>query len=381
MLFRSNWPYPEFVIPEAIKQAWNYTKKGFAAESAWKEKLVAYEEEYPELAMELVRRIKGQLPGHFLKKADQFVKECQQNNNTMATRKASQNCLEAYAPLLPEVIGGSADLAGSNLTLWSGSTPISEKADGNYIYYGVREFGMTAISSGIALHGGFIPYSATFLIFMEYARNAARMAALMKQRSILVYTHDSIGQGEDGPTHQPVEHLMSLRLIPNIELIRPANNIEIQHSYKYLFSENNKTKVLVLTRQDLPYFDNSLSYEEFLQGAYEISSGSDLTLIATGSEVHLALKIKDLLKDKSVQIISAPILNKFLSENIENFKMNNLVFSIELGRSIGWKDYVGNVTKSFSIETFGKSANEKDLEKHFKFEAEKIKLEILSYFD
>ncbi|HAT25614.1 MAG TPA: transketolase, partial [Gammaproteobacteria bacterium] len=213
-----DWPHAAFVIPVEIKQAWDATEKGFSAESAWKEKLVCYEEEYPELAMELVRRIKGQLPGHFSAKADAYISQCQQSADDIASRKASQNCIEAFASLLPELIGGSADLTGSNLTTWSGSTPISERANGNYIYFGVREFGMTAIATGIALHGGFVPYTATFLIFMEYARNAVRMAALMKQQSILVYTHDSIGQGEDGPTHQPVEHLSSLRAIPNLNV-------------------------------------------------------------------------------------------------------------------------------------------------------------------
>jgi len=298
-----------------------------------------------------------------------------------ATRVNGGKLLKKIGESNKFILGGSADLAASTKQIISESTYSSKNRSGQNIEFGIREHGMAAIINGISLHSKLFAYGSTFLVFSDYMRPSIRLGSLMNLNSSFIFTHDSIYLGEDGPTHQPVEHLMSLRLIPNIELIRPANNIEIQHSYKYLFSENNQTKVLVLTRQDLPYFDNALSYEEFIQGAYEISSGSDLTLIATGSEVHLALKIKELLKDKSVQIISAPILNKFLSDNIENFKMNNLVFSIELGRSIGWKDYVGNVTKSFSIETFGESANEKDLEKHFKFEAEKIKLEILSYFD
>ena len=198
-----DWPHNEFIIPEDIKAAWDCTEKGFVAETAWKELLVGYEEEHPELAMELVRRLKGQLPGFFKAKADEYIASLQANPENIASRKASQNCLEAYGSMLPELIGGSADLTGSNLTNWSGSTPLSDSADGNYIYYGVREFGMTAIASGIALHGGFVPYTATFLIFMEYARNAARMAALMQQQSILVYTHDSIGQGEDGRLTSP----------------------------------------------------------------------------------------------------------------------------------------------------------------------------------
>ena len=211
-----DWPHSEFIVPEDIKAAWDCTEKGFGAETAWKELLVGYEEEHPELAMELVRRLKGQLPSFFKAKADEYIASLQANPENIASRKASQNCLEAYGSMLPELIGGSADLTGSNLTNWSGSTPLTDKADGNYIYYGVREFGMTAIASGIALHGGFVPYTATFLIFMEYARNAARMAALMQQQSILVYTHDSIGQGEDGPTHQPIEQIANLRSTPNM---------------------------------------------------------------------------------------------------------------------------------------------------------------------
>ena len=217
-----DWPHAPFVIPEEIKQAWDGTEQGFIAESAWKEKLVLYEEEYPELAMELVRRLKGQLPGYFSAMADEFIAKCQLSDDNIPSRKASQNSIEAYAALLPELIGGSADLTGSNLTNWSGSSAISQKADGNYIYYGVREFGMSAIATGMALHGGFIPYTATFLIFMEYARNAVRMSALMKQQSIFVYTHDSIGQGEDGPTHQPIEQLANLRTYVSVASLRPC---------------------------------------------------------------------------------------------------------------------------------------------------------------
>ena len=298
-----------------------------------------------------------------------------------ATRVNGGKLLKKIGESNKFILGGSADLAASTKQIISDSTYSSINRGGQNIEFGIREHGMAAIVNGINLHSKIFAYGSTFLVFSDYMRPSIRLGSLMKLNSTFIFTHDSIYLGEDGPTHQPVEHLMSLRLIPNIDLIRPTNSIEIQHSYKYLFSESNQTKVLVLTRQDLPYFDNEVSYEDFIQGAYEIYAGFDLTLIATGSEVHLAFKIKELLKDKSVQIISAPILNKFLSGNLENLKMNNLVFTIELGRSIGWKDYISNVTKSFSIETFGESANEKDLEKHFNFEAEKIKLEILRYFD
>jgi len=297
-----------------------------------------------------------------------------------ATRVNGGKLLKKIGESNKFILGGSADLAASTKQIISDSTYSTINRSGQNIEFGIREHGMAAIVNGISLHSKIFSYGSTFLVFSDYMRPSIRLGSLMKLNSTFIFTHDSIYLGEDGPTHQPVEHLMSLRLIPNVDLIRPTNSIEIQHSYKYLFSEYNQTKVLVLTRQDLPYIDKEVSYEDFIQGAYEISEGSDLTLIATGSEVHLAFKIKELLNDKSVQIISAPILNKFLEGNIENFKMNNLVFTIELGRSIGWKDYVSNVTKSFSIETFGESANEKDLEKHFNFEAEKIKIEILNYF-
>ena len=378
-----DWPHPEFVIPEAIKQAWNSTKKGFAAESAWKEKLVAYEEEYPELAMELVRRIKGQLPGHFLKKADQFIRECQQNNNTMATRKASQNCLEAYAPLLPEVIGGSADLAGSNLTLWSGSTPISEKADGNYIYYGVREFGMTAISSGIALHGGFIPYSATFLIFMEYARNAARMAALMKQRSILVYTHDSIGQGEDGPTHQPVEQLTALRVTPNMSVWRPCDSVETAVAWKAAIERSDGPTALVLSRQGLPHQDRTESQlVDISKGAYildDCKGEPDIIIIATGSEVSICREaVKALSQEEySARLVSMVSTDVFESQDedyIESVLPSSVVsrVAVEAGASDYWVKYVGLKGAVIGIDNFGESAPGAILMDHFGFTTENV---------
>ena len=371
------------MIPEAIKQAWNSTKKGFAAESAWKEKLVAYEEEYPELAMELVRRIKGQLPGHFFKKADQFIRECQQNNNTMATRKASQNCLEAYAPLLPEVIGGSADLAGSNLTLWSGSTPVSEKADGNYIYYGVREFGMTAISSGIALHGGFIPYSATFLIFMEYARNAARMAALMKQRSILVYTHDSIGQGEDGPTHQPVEQLTALRVTPNMSVWRPCDSVETAVAWKAAIQRSDGPTALVLSRQGLPHQDRTESQlADISKGAYildDCKGEPDIIIIATGSEVSICREAVKALSQEGysarlVSMVSTDVFESQDEDYIQSVLPSSVVsrVAVEAGASDYWVKYVGLKGAVIGIDNFGESAPGAILMNHFGFTTENV---------
>ncbi|MEQ8955589.1 MAG: transketolase, partial [Gammaproteobacteria bacterium] len=288
-----DWPHGPFVIPEDIKAAWDATEKGFVTESAWKEKLVIYEEEYPELAMELVRRIKGQVPGYFADKADKFIRECQNAADDIPSRKASQRCIEAFASILPELIGGSADLTGSNLTTWSGSKAISASADGNYIYYGVREFGMTAIATGIALHGGFIPYTATFLVFMEYARNAARMAALMKQHSILVYTNDSIGQGEDGPTHQPVEQLSNLRGTPNMSVWRPCDNVESAVAWKAAIERQDGPTALVFSRQNLRHqARNEEQLQAISRGAYvlrDCESDPDVIVIATGSEVGICV--------------------------------------------------------------------------------------------
>ncbi|MDE0982117.1 MAG: transketolase, partial [Gammaproteobacteria bacterium] len=288
-----DWPHASFVIPQEIKQAWDATEQGFTAESAWKEKLVNYEEEYPELAMELVRRLKGQLPGYFSAMADEYIAKCQLSEDNIPSRKASQNSIEAYAALLPELIGGSADLTGSNLTNWSGSSAISQKADGNYIYYGVREFGMSAIATGMALHGGFIPYTATFLIFMEYARNAVRMSALMKQQSIFVYTHDSIGQGEDGPTHQPIEQLANLRTTPNMSVWRPCDNVESAVAWKSAIEKQNGPTSLVFSRQNLPHQARSDEQVQAIsRGAYilkDCEGEPSVIVLATGSEVSISL--------------------------------------------------------------------------------------------
>ena len=300
---------------------------------------------------------------------------------TAATRVNGGKLLKKIGESNKFIMGGSADLAASTKQIISDNTYSSTNRNGQNLEFGIREHAMAAIVNGINLHSNIFAYGSTFLVFSDYMRPSIRLSSLMDLNSSFIFTHDSIYLGEDGPTHQPIEQLMSLRLIPNIDVIRPSNSIEIQHSYKYLFTKNNKTKVLVLTRQDLQYIDVQVSYEEFITGAYEIAKGKDLTLIATGSELHLAFQIRDVLSDKSVQIISAPILNKFQSNKNKNFTMNNLIFTLELGRSVGWKDYVGNITKSFSVETFGASAPEKDLVKHFEFEAEKIKVEILSFFD
>ena len=378
-----DWPYAPFSIPDEIMQAWDCTEKGFAAESAWKEKLVVYEEEYPELALELVRRIKGELPGYFAEKADEFIQECQQTEVNIASRKASQNSIEAYAALLPELIGGSADLTGSNLTQWSGSSPINENAEGNYIYYGVREFGMTAIASGIALHGGFIPYTATFLIFMEYGRNAARMAALMKQRSVLVYTHDSIGQGEDGPTHQPIEQLTALRVTPNMSVWRPCDNVETAVAWKVALERAEGPTALVFSRQGVAHQGRTgEQLAEISRGAYvlvDCEGDPELIVIATGSEINICRDaVKQLQADGiAARLVSMPSTDAFDSQEPE-YKEQVLPSSVrkrlavEAGATDYWSKYVGLEGRVIGMDRFGESAPGGVLMEHFGFTAENV---------
>jgi transketolase len=378
-----DWPHPPFFIPDDIKSAWNCTEKGFQAETAWKERLVAYEEDYPELAMELCRRYKGQLPGYFAEKADAFIRQVAQQDDKLATRVASQKTIEEFASLLPELIGGSADLSGSNGAKWSGARPISQEADGNYIFYGVREFGMTAIASGIALHGGFIPYTATFLIFMEYARNAARMAALMKQQSILVYTHDSIGQGEDGPTHQPVEQLTTLRVTPNMSVWRPADNLETAVAWRAALEKNDGPTALVLSRQGLPHLarsDEQLS--QVARGGYVLADcdgSAELIVIATGSEVAIALDATRELQQTGIaaRLVSLPSVDVFLSQD-DDYREAVLPSSVrarlavEAGASDYWYKLVGLDGAVIGMETFGESAPGGALMEHFGFTAANI---------
>lgn len=384
------WPHAPFVVPEEIKQAWNATEQGFTAESAWKEKLVIYEEEYPELAMELVRRLKGQLPGYFSSKADEFIAKCQNSDDSIPSRKASQNSIEAYAALLPELIGGSADLTGSNLTNWSGSSAISEKADGNYIYYGVREFGMTAIATGMALHGGFIPYTATFLIFMEYARNAVRMSALMKQQSIFVYTHDSIGQGEDGPTHQPVEQLANLRTTPNMSVWRPCDNVETAVAWKAAIENQGGPTSLVFSRQNLPHqarTDEQLN--AISRGAYilkDCEGTPESIVLATGSEVSISLAAVESLQADGVKVrlVSIPSVDVFEAQDAEYQDMvlpkavrNRL--AVEAGGVDYWRKLVGLDGKVIGMQSFGESAPGAVLMEHFGFTAENIVAQVKSF--
>jgi transketolase len=378
-----DWPHAPFVIPEEIKQAWDATEPGHQAEMAWKEKLVIYEEEYPELAMELGRRIMGQLPGYFAAKADQYIQHCHDNGEDIASRKASQNCIETYSQLLPELIGGSADLTGSNLTAWSGSTPISESADGNYIYYGVREFGMTAIASGLALHGGFIPYTATFLIFMEYARNAVRMAALMGQRSILVYTHDSIGQGEDGPTHQPVEQLTALRATPNLAVWRPCDDVETAVAWKAAIERASGPTALVFSRQNIPHQSrDEQQLQNIARGGYilkDCPGEPELIIIATGSEVAISLEAVTRLQADGVaaRLVSMPSVDAFEAQDqaycdkVLPPSLRKRV-AVEAGAVDCWYKLVGLDGKIIGMRSFGASAPGPALMEEFGFTTDNV---------
>ena len=377
------WPYGAFEVPESIYGEWDGREKGFAAESAWKEKLVRYEEEYPVLAMELVRRLKSQLPSHFGKKAQEYVLACQEKAEKIASRKASQNCLSAFGQLLPEMIGGSADLAGSNLTVWSGSTPITESADGNYINYGVREFGMSAIMNGIALHGGFIPYGGTFLIFMEYARNAVRMSALMKQHCVFVYTHDSIGQGEDGPTHQPIEQLATLRITPNMSVWRPCDAVETAVSWKAAIERSAGPTSLVFSRQNLAHQSRTAQQVAAIaRGAYvlkDCEGTPELLIIATGSEVEICVDAVTQLQAKGIKarLVSMPCTDVFEAQD-DAYRESVLPSSVrarvavEAAAADYWYKYVGLDGKVIGMRSFGESAPGPVLMKEFGFTAENV---------
>ena len=377
------WPHAPFVVPEEVASAWNATEAGFMAETTWKERLVEYEEEFPELAVEFVRRMKGELHGDFADRARAFILQRQQQGASIASRKASQDCLEEYGAHLPELIGGSADLTGSNLTLWSGSRSIAEIEAGNYIYYGVREFGMTAISTGIALHGGFIPYCATFLMFMEYARNAVRMAALMKQRSILVYTHDSIGQGEDGPTHQPVEQLTNLRTTPNLSVWRPCDSVEAAVAWQAAIERGDGPTALVFTRQTIPHQARDADQVDAIsRGGYvliDCEGEAEVIIIATGSEVAPSAGAVRALQAEGVaaRLVSLPSVDVFEAQD-KNWREAVLPaalhrrVAVEAGAVDYWRKFVGLQGSVVGMTTFGESAPGGELMEHFGFTAERI---------
>jgi len=375
------WAHEPFVMPDEIYQGWDAKVKGARLEEEWNEKFAAYEKAYPDLAAELKRRLAGDLPENFLEKANTFISSVDAKAEKIASRKASQNALNGLGPLLPEFMGGSADLAGSNLTIWSGSKSIKDHADGNYINYGVREFGMSAIMNGITLHGGFIPYGATFLIFSEYARNALRMAALMKIQSIFVYTHDSIGLGEDGPTHQPVEQTATLRLIPNMSVWRPCDAVESAVAWKMAVKRKEGPSSLIFSRQGLPHQERSVEQLELIErGGYILSDCDgtpDVIIIATGSEVELAMGAAKQLAGKKIRVVSMPNTNVFDAQD-EAYRESVLPsavtarVAIEAGVTDGWVKYVGLPGKVVGIDRFGESAPAGDLFKEFGFTVDNV---------
>ncbi len=383
-----NWDYAPFEIPADIYAQWDAKTQGQAAEKAWDEKFAAYAKAYPELAAEFQRRVAGELPADWAKQSQAFIEKLQANPASIASRKASQNAIEAYAHVLPEFLGGSADLAGSNLTLWSGSKPIraTTNTDGNYINYGVREFGMSAIMNGIALHGGFIPYGATFLMFYEYAHNAVRMAALMKQRVLFVYTHDSIGLGEDGPTHQPVEQTAALRLVPNLDTWRPCDQVESAIAWKAAVERQDGPSALIFTRQNLAQMNRtSAQLANVARGGYilrdccEKGDCPDLILIATGSEVELAMKAAEALdaQGTKVRVVSMPSTNVFDKQDAayrESVLPSNVTkrIAIEAGISDFWYKYVGFEGRVVGMNSFGESAPADQLFKLFGFTVENV---------
>lgn len=377
------WTYEPFFIPEDIYNAWNAREKGEQLEKQWQQQFSAYQAQYPELAAEFVRRIQKALPENWQENARKYVEHLQANPASIASRKASQNALETFGKLLPEFLGGSADLAPSNLTMWSGSKSINEDSAGNYIHYGVREFGMSAIMNGIALHGGFIPYGATFLMFMEYARNAVRMAALMEVRSIFVYTHDSIGLGEDGPTHQPVEQLASLRLTPNMSTWRPCDQVESAVAWQYAIERIEGPTSLIFSRQNLKQQDRTPEQlDNIYRGGYvlkDCEGQPEMILIATGSEVELAISAYDQLTDegKKVRVVSMPATDVFDKQPIE-YQESVLPSSvtarlaIEAGIADYWYKYVGLKGRIVGMRSFGESAPAEVLFREYGFTVENV---------
>ncbi|EJG1815688.1 transketolase [Vibrio parahaemolyticus] len=378
------WEHGPFEIPQEVYAEWSAKETGAAKEAAWNEKFAAYEAAYPELAAEFKRRVNGELPAEWEEKASQIIADLQANPANIASRKASQNALEAFGALLPEFMGGSADLAPSNLTMWSGSKSLeANDFSGNYIHYGVREFGMTAIMNGIALHGGFVPYGATFLMFMEYARNAMRMAALMKIQNIQVYTHDSIGLGEDGPTHQPVEQIASLRLTPNMNTWRPCDQVESAVAWKLAIERKDAPTALIFSRQNLAQQPRSAEQvANIAKGGYILKDSDgkpELILIATGSEVELAVKAAEQLtaEGKKVRVVSMPSTDAFDKQDAayrEAVLPSDVTarIAIEAGIADFWYKYVGFDGRIIGMTTFGESAPADQLFEMFGFTVENV---------
>jgi len=377
------WDSAPFEIPADVYAAWDAKEAGTKKEQVWNEKFEAYAKAFPELAAEFKRRTANQLPANWAAESQKFIEDLQANPQKIASRKASQNAIEAYGKLLPEYLGGSADLAPSNLTMWSGSKSIKDDAAGNYIHYGVREFGMTAIANGISLHSGFIPYTATFLMFVEYARNAARMAALMKLRQILVYTHDSIGLGEDGPTHQPVEQVASLRTTPNMSVWRPADQVETAVAWKEAIERQDGPSALILSRQNLAQQPRTAEQLAAIsKGGYVLKDSEgqpELIFIATGSEVQLAVDAADKLttEGRKVRVVSMPSTDHFdkqdaaYRESVLPTAVTARV-AVEAGIADYWYKYVGLQGAIVGMTTFGESAPAEQLFEEFGFTVDNV---------
>ena len=376
-----NWPYAPFEIPKDIYEAWDFKKRGQAAEHEWNKKLQAYKNKYPELASELQRRMQGDLSKDFSAILNAYLKTCQAKAETIATRKASQNAIEALAPALPEFMGGSADLTGSNLTNWSACKPVRADQWGNHINYGVREFGMSAIMNGIALHGGYIPFGGTFLTFSDYSRNALRMAALMKLRSIFVFTHDSIGLGEDGPTHQSVEHVASLRLIPNLMVWRPCDTTESAVAWGSAIERKNGPSALIFSRQNCPFVSrNSQQIKDIARGGYVLrdskKSKVDAVIISTGSEIALALQTAERLENEGlgIRVVSIPSTTVFDRQDAaykaKVLPANVPRIAVEAGVTDFWWKY--GCAAVHGVDTFGESAPAPVLYEYFGLTVDEI---------
>ena len=372
------WSHPPFEIPDALRAGWDARARGDELERGWRERMEAYRAEHPELAEELDRRLAGALPADWPRASASAIAEIAGEGAVAATRKASQIALERFAPRLPELVGGSADLTGSNLTKWSGSRPVTrDAADGNYLYYGVREFAMCAIASGMALHGGVIPYAGTFLVFSDYARNAIRMASLMELRAIFVLTHDSIGVGEDGPTHQAVEHAPSLRLVPNLSVWRPCDTVETAVAWRFAIERKDGPVCLLLSRQGVPHQAREAGQLEAIRrGGYVLvpeppGRSPDAVVIATGSEVGLAVEAAAALAGDgyAVRVVSMPSTDVFDAQDEayrrEVLPAGGLRVAVEASHPDGWRKYVGLDGLALGVATFGESAPGADVYRHF----------------
>ena len=378
------WAHAPFEIPQDIYDGWDARQRGAETHEGWKQRLAAYRDAHPELAAEFERRMAGDLPDDWSRTAEAAIARMQADGGDVATRKSSQLALEAFGPSLPELIGGSADLAGSNNTIWSGSVDVNDgTADGNYIYFGVREFGMTALCNGLALHGGFVPYHATFLVFSDYARNAVRMSALMGTHVVHVYTHDSIGLGEDGPTHQPVEHLASLRLIPNLSVWRPADTVESAVAWRVAIEESGGPSALVFTRQGVPHqARDEQQLKDIRRGGYVLRSGGEsprAAIIATGSEVGLAMSAAEQLAADGIEcrVVSMPNPTRFAAQDAS---YRNAVLpdemsarvAVEAGVTHYWWPFVGGRGRIVGVDRFGASAPGDELFEHFGITTEAV---------